>query len=538
LLKIILPLHLLLLFACKPDINPEYVQWQIYSGDNSGSRFSALSQINKSNVQDLKPAWIYRTEDAGKSTTIQCNPIIVGEKMFIISPGLKLIALHPLTGRPIWTFDPSYVRVSGGNSRGVTYWTDGQDQRIFYGAGAFLFALNVKDGTPIPSFGQDGKVDLHIGLGENALTKWVTATSPGIVYNNLLILGSRVGEGPAQAAPGYIRAFDVKTGELKWIFRTIPTPGEYGSETWPVNTLEEIGGANTWGGFTLDETRGMVFCGTGSTSYDHYGGNREGANLFANCILALNAATGERIWHYQVVHHDLWDYDIPCQPNLVQVKKDGQLIDAVAQPTKVGHLFVLDRKTGEPIFPITEMPVPQSEIPGEKSWATQPFPPVSLRYAQQEFSEKDITDISPEANASVKTKLRGFTLGGVFLPPGVKPTIVMPQFNGGTNWGGAAYDPESRFLYVNSSNEAEWTSMFPATQTSEITQYDLGSQFYRSICSDCHGNRSPRPGSPGLSNLHQIAAAQSHQYLQGILQNGKGQMPAFTHLTDDENVLL
>ncbi len=536
--KVILSSQFFLLFACNPDINPEHVQWQIYSGDNAGSRFSTLSQINRSNVQDLKPVWIYRTEDAGESTTIQCNPIIVNEKMFIISPGLKLTALNALTGNPIWTFDPAYVRVSGGNSRGVTYWTDGQAERIFYGASAFLFALNVQDGRLIPSFGQDGKVDLHEGLGDKALTKWVTATSPGIVYKNLLILGSRVGEGPAQAAPGYIRAFDVNTGDLKWLFRTIPAPGEYGSETWPVNVLEEIGGANTWGGFTLDVARGMVFCGTGSTSYDHYGGNREGANLFANCVLALDAATGERIWHYQVVHHDLWDYDIPCQPNLVQVKKDGKLIDAVAQPTKVGHLFVLDRETGDPIFPVEELAVPQSEIPGEKSWPTQPFPPASLRYTNQQFTEDDITDISTEANQYVKTLISEFRLGGVFLPPGKKPTIIIPQFNGGTNWGGAAYDPEKRFLYVNNSNEAEWTSMISASADTEISRFDLGAQFYKTICSDCHGNRSPRPGAPGLNNLNQIAAGHSHQYLHGVIQNGKGQMPAFAHLSDDERTAI
>jgi quinoprotein glucose dehydrogenase len=528
---------LLCLFACQPASPPQDVDWPSYSADAAGTKYAALDQINASNVAQLQPVWVYRTDDMRErpATTIECNPLIIGGIMYLTTPGLKVIALEAATGEERWRFDPYAGESAGGVNRGVTYWTDGEEQRIFYVAGSSLYALDAETGIPVDDFGVAGAVDLYEGLGRDVRHTWVTAATPGIIYKDLLILGSTLGEGPSPAAPGHIRAYDVRTGEMRWIFHTIPQPGEVGYETWPEDAWERIGGVNAWGGFTLDEARGWVFCGTGSATYDHWGGDRKGENLFANCVLVLNAATGERIWHYQVVHHDIWDYDLACPPNLVQVEQDGKRIDAVAQATKMGHLFVLNRETGEPIFPVKEVPVPRSEIPGEESWPTQPMPPRALRYAQQRFTEAEVAVISPEATDSTLRRLRNMDTGDIFLPPSIKGAVTLPQFNGGTDWGGAAYDPETRTLYVNASNEAEWISMVKARPETSFSRYDLGQQLYRTICSACHGFGNPRnPGSPSLDALRSIARERTQAGVHAVLQNGKGQMPRFPMLSQTE----
>lgn len=528
--------HSLLFIKCsQPDQN--HIGWQVYSGDSEGTKYSALNQINKKNVKNLQIAWTYHTGDMRITprTTIECNPIIVGEKMFIISPGLKVIALDADSGDELWKFDPFNGESAYGINRGVTYWTDGMQERLFYVVGSYLYCLNPKFGTLIESFADSGRVDLREGLGRDLNFLSVTSSSPGIVYKDLIVMGSSVGEGPNPAAPGHIRAYNVKSGEMEWIFHTIPYPGEFGYDTWPEDAWQRIGGANTWGGFTLDTDRGIVYCGTGSPSYDHWGGDREGKNLFGNCILALNAETGERIWHYQVVHHDIWDYDIPCQPNLVTILKDGKKIDAVAQPTKMGHLFILDRETGEPIFPIEEKPVPQSDIPGEKTWPTQPFPQNSLVYAQQSFTKEDITDLNPDATESIWDKVKKMRIGDIFIPPSFEGSITLPQFNGGTDWGGAAFDPETQQLIVNCSNEAEWITMVKSNPRKNITQYNLGLHLYQSICSACHGYGKPRnPNSPSLDNLKKIRNERTKEEILHVLNEGKGQMPKFSTLSDDE----
>lgn len=511
--------------------------WPIYSGNPAGDKYAALDQINRHNVKSLKLAWIFRTGDKRERppTTIECNPIVIDGVMYVTTPGLKLVALDAATGKELWRFDANEGKVASGVNRGVTYWTDGKANRIFYVVSSFLYCLDANTGTVVESFGTSGKVDLHGGLGRDVRSMRVTAKTPGIIYKDLLILGSAVGEGPAPAAPGHIRAYDVHTGEIRWTFHTIPRPGEYGYETWPEDAWQRIGGANSWGGFTLDENRGMVFCGTGSASYDHWGGDRIGQNLFANCILALDAATGKRVWHYQVVHHDIWDYDIASPPNLVQVRKDGRIIDAVAQPTKMGHLFVLDRETGIPIFPVEEIPVPPSEIPGEQSWPTQPFPQPSLRYGQQTFTEAEVTDVSADASAFIRGKLSEMRTGSLFIPPGIQPSVVLAQFNGGTNWGGAAYDPETRTLYVNCSNEAEWISMVPAKPKGSISQYEFGRQLYGASCTACHSaETSSNPNFASIDNLKTIANERERSQLHNTLLNGKGQMPKFSSLTEME----
>jgi quinoprotein glucose dehydrogenase len=351
----------------------------------------------------------------------------------------------------------------------------------------------------------------------------------------LIILGTSVGEGPNQGAPGHLRAFDVRTGERRWIFHTVPHPGEVGYETWSPDSYKVVGGANAWGGLTLDLEHGIVFMGTGSASYDHWGGNRVGDNLFANCVLALDAATGERIWHFQTVHHDVWDFDLPTAPTLVTLEKDGRQIDALAQPTKMGHLFVLDRETGEPIFGVEERPVPQSSIPGEASSPTQPFPLKPPAYALQGFSLDDVTDLSDESRSVVLEQLKGMKLGELFTPPGVEKLVMLPQFNGGSEWPGAAFDPESNLLYINASNEAEWISMREAKVEDYIRLSDLGERIYQAICSTCHGQKaSVAVVGQALPDLLTVASRSTRESVLEILNTGKGQMPSFATFSEIE----
>ena len=536
-----LALLAILATACTDDEPAQRRDWPMYSADPAGSKYSPLDQINRNNVHLLEPAWVYRCGDMRErpATTIECNPIMVDDVLYLTSPALKVIALNAATGEEHWRFDPYEGKPAGGVNRGLTYWREGEERRLFYVAGAYLYALDVATGRPVPTFGDGGRINLYEGLDREVHGTWVTATTPGIIYRDLLILGSTLGEGPAPAAPGHIRAYDVRSGERRWIFHTIPQPGEYGYDTWPPDAWQRIGGANAWAGFTLDEARGIVFCGTGSPTYDHWGGNRIGANLFGNCVLALDAATGKRVWHFQAVHHDIWDYDIACPPNLVQVEKDGRLIDAVAQPTKMGHLFILDRESGNPLFPVREVAVLPSDIPGEESWPTQPFPPAALRYAQQRLTADEVSQRSPAIADSIRRRLAEIRTGDIFLPPSFEGSVTLPQFNGGTDWGGAAYDPETRTLYVNCSNEAEWISMVPARPAARISQYALGQQLYNSVCSACHGYGNPRnPGSPALAALKSAATVKPKAELDQLLQDGKGQMPAFGALSVAERTAL
>ena len=528
---------LIVVYACdtpEPEsLDRDFLVWEHYSGDPAGTKYSALDQINRNNVKELTPVWTYSTGDMSQSplSTIQCNPIIIGNRMYITTEKFRLVALEASTGKELWAFDPDYEGEGHRVNRGVTYWTNGQEERILYVAGPYLFGVNAVNGAPVRSFGQAGKVDLRLGLGRDASSLLVTATTPGVVYQDLLILGSAVGEGPRPSAPGHIRAFDINTGQIRWIFHTIPHPGEYGYDTWPQDSWKKTGGTNAWGGFTLDEEKGVVFCGTGSPSYDHWGGDRIGQNLFGNCVLALNAATGERIWHFQVVHHDVWDYDIACPPNLVSLQKDGKLIQAVAQPTKMGHLFVLDRETGEPLYPVEEVEVPQSTVPGEESWPTQPFPQAGLRYARQTFTLEDVTNITSEATANIEEQIKDWRLGDIFLPPGEQPSAMLPQFNGGTDWGGAAFDPETNSLIVNSSNELEWISMVESTPDADQSMFQFGRDLYGALCSWCHFQGS---ATPSLRVLKDKDPPYSPQDVVRIMNNGRNLMPAFGSLSDAE----
>jgi quinoprotein glucose dehydrogenase len=464
-------------------------------------------------------------------STIECNPIVVGGRIYLTSPGLKVIALDAPTGTELWRFDPFQGERGSGVNRGVSYWQEGDLRRIFYVAGPYLYSIDADNGMVDTAFGEKGRVDLRLELDRHVDTLSVTATTPGVVYRNLLILGSAVGEGPGPSAPGHVRAYNLLTGKREWIFHTIPHPGEYGYETWPADAWQRTGGANTWGGFTVDADRGLVFFGTGSPSYDHFGGDRIGQNLFGNCVLALEAGTGKRVWHYQVVHHDVWDYDIPCPPNLVQIEVDGKVVDGIAQATKMGHLFILDRETGEPLFPVEERSVPSSTVPGEVTWPTQPFPTLPPPYAQQTLTATEATDLSDEARKFVVAKLEGFDTGSIFLPPSFRGAVALPQFNGGTDWGGAAYDPTTGILYVNASNEAEWISMVEARPPNGTTLYELGEMIYRSVCSNCHGSS---PAERPQQGLFAIDATRSVSEIREIIRGGKGQMPSFGSFSEVE----
>ena len=511
--------------------------WEHYQGDPYRSQYSALDQINKSNVSRLQRAWIYHSGGADtveNRTQIQCNPIIVDGILYATSPQIHLFALNAATGKEVWRFNP-FPEGDGpghlGVNRGVMYWEDGNQKRILFTAGDRLFSIDARTGKPDPKFRGAGWVDLHEGLGEGVDDLFVSSNTPGAIYKDIVILGTRVSE-QSDAAPGYIRAWNVRTGELAWVFHTIPHPGEFGYETWPTDAWQTVGAANSWAGMSLDPERGIVYIPTGSPAFDFYGANRLGQNLFGNSILALDAETGERIWHFQLVHHDIWDRDPPAPPNLMTVTHDGKKIDALAQITKSGHVFLFNRETGEPLFPIVETPVPPSNVPGEEAWPTQPLPLKPEPFARQYLSRNDLNHLSPEYDELVKRFMQ-LRSGGQFVPPSIEGTIVFPGFDGGGEWGGAAHDPNG-ILYVN-SNEMPWIlTLFEAESTGRITEGVVGADLFAMNCASCHGidRRGDRTGFyPSLIDVHERL---SRDEVRQILETGKGIMPSFARLTENE----
>ncbi|MCH7858326.1 MAG: pyrroloquinoline quinone-dependent dehydrogenase [Candidatus Marinimicrobia bacterium] len=519
-------------FGCTPKAANPYRTWRVYGGDLGGTRFSELDQINRSNVQQLEVAWVYHTGDKRDDppSTIECNPIIIDGVMYVTSPALKVIALQAATGDMIWTFDPFDGGRARGVNRGVTYWEAGDDKRILFTAGSNLYALDAETGRPKVDFGDNGIVDLLTGLDRDVAGLSISATTPGVIHGNLLIIGSSVGEGPGPTAPGHIRAYDVRSGERAWIFHTIPHPGEFGHDTWEGDAWQRAGGANNWGGMTLDEKRGMVFVSVGSATFDFYGGDRIGQNLFANSVLALQAATGERVWHFQTVHHDLWDYDLPAPPNLVTVTHDGRPIDAVAQVTKTGRVFLLNRDTGEPLFPVEERPVPSSDLAGEAAWPTQPYPLKPPPFSRQAFTEEDVTNISPEAHAYVLERFKKARAGQIYMPPSEEGTIVFPGYHGGANWGGASFDPTTGLLYVN-NNEIPWmATMLKLGGQQGKYFYSTGERVYQTYCSSCHGlNREDDLTS--FSSVEIIEKNIPKAKMLALIEQGQGRMPAFPGLS-------
>lgn len=516
------------LISCKqqPAGQPQDMEdWSSYLGSKGSSQYTVLDQITKENVSSLKLAWKYQTGDLKEkgNTQIQCNPLIISGVLYGTSPTLKAFALDAATGEALWDFDPHEDHEIGGSvNRGLMYWESEDTGRVFYAAGPFLFALDAETGKLIPEFGDGGKVSLKEGLGDWAQELYVISSTPGVIYQDKLIIGTRVSEN-ADAAPGYIRAFNVLSGELEWIFHTIPQPGEFGHETWPENAYQSSGGANSWAGMSLDEEMGLVFVPTGSAAFDFWGGNRLGDNLFANTLLALDANTGKRIWHYQTVRHDVWDRDLPAPPNLVTIKKDGREISAVAQITKTGRVFIFDRETGEPVYPIEEVAVPPSGLQGEEVAPSQPLPTIPPPFSRQVFTAEEITDISPEATAYVREKIQGLNYGHTFAPPSTEGTVIFPGFDGGGEWGGAAYDPESGMLYVN-ANEMPWILTMVPTSTGEVT---AGKSAYFTHCGMCHGPDLAGDNSGAFPSLRNIGDRLGREEIAAVMAKGSGRMPAF-----------
>ena len=507
--------------------------WPVYLGDKNSSHYSSLKQINAKNVHRLQLAWTYHAGDgrADHRSQIQCNPLIIDGVLYGTSPQLKLLALDAAFGKELWRFDPfAGNRGSANVNRGVVYWADGKDRRILFTASHYLYAINATTGKPVPTFGEAGRVDVQRDLGRDVSKLSVVPTTPGIIFGDLLILGSRVSEGPGPVAPGYIRAYEVRTGRLVWTFHTIPQPGEAGHETWPPEAWKYIGAANCWTGLAVDEQRGLVFVPTGSASFDFWGGNRLGHNLFANCLLALDAATGRRRWHYQFVHHDLWDRDLPAPPNLLTVRHNGKKIDAVAQVTKSGHVFVFNRETGEPLFPIEERSVPPSDLQGESVSPTQPLPTKPAPFARQTFSADEITDVSPEARKAVMERFVKVRPHAPFMPPSREGTIIFPGFDGGAEWGGAAVDPTKGILYVN-ANEMPWILSMVETKPKEGIALSSGQQIYDQICVTCHGvNRTGDPAR-AFPSLVGIGQKMKKADIIQLLDTGRGVMPAVAFLS-------
>lgn len=434
------------------------VTWEVYGGDKMGRRYSKLDQINRSNVDQLEVAWIHNTGDLqeGGRGTIEASPIIVDGVLYITSPSLKVLALEADTGERIWTFDPFEGETPRGVNRGVTYWEsdDGTDKRILFTAGwtPRLYALDADTGRPIESFGEDGIVNFAEGIQKEGFSD-ISATSPGIVYEDLFILGTRIPKPAGQpAGSGDVAAYDVRTGERRWTFHTIPQPGEVGNDTWAGDSWRTEGGANVWSGFSLDEERGWVFLPVSTPGYSFYGGTRKGKNLFSNSVVALDAETGERIWHYQLVHHDIWDRDLGAPPVLATIEHEGEQVDVVVQASKRGDLFVLNRDTGEPVFPVEERPVPESDVPGEEAWPTQPFPAQPPPFSRQGYTRDDLPTRSEEARAYALERFENMRSGHPFTPPSLQGTIMLPGLRGGAHWGGAAFDPTTGRVYLSDTN--------------------------------------------------------------------------------------
>ena len=487
--------------------------WPVYGGDNDHTHFTTLNQISPTNVAKLKVAWTYATHDEFAGSEMQANPVVIDGILYATTPKLHVFALDAATGRELWRFDPNNgaAPTSRIRHRGVVVTGD----RVIFNYRNRLYALDRKTGRPIKTFGDSGWVDLRAGLGRPVEGLSVSASSPGVVFENLLIMGSTVPEA-LPSAPGDIRAFDVQTGKLVWSFHTIPHPGEFGYDTWPTETWKIAGGVNAWSGVTIDAKRAMVFAATGSASYDFYGANRVGDNLFANSVIALDARTGKRVWHYQVLKHDLWDRDLPAAPMLVTVTRDGARVDAVAQITKTGHVWLFNRDNGTPLFPVQDRAMPIAALDGEHPSPTQHFPTLPAPFARQQLTVNDLTQRTPAAHTAALKTFNEYKPSHPFEAPNVtKGTIIYPGVDGGGEWGGPAYDPQTGLLYVNSNEMAWLLKLVPRSDQS----------LYAATCASCHGDK--RQGSAGGPSLLDVASRRSREQVIKIIKEGTGRMPAF-----------
>lgn len=514
-----------------------YSTWRTHAGDPGQTHYSSLNQINITNVARLKVAWEYRAGDvsADSGTQIQCNPIIIEDLLYATTATLKVVALRADTGEEIWRFDPfvGLDTLPQGINRGVSYWGSGKDRRILFSAGPYLYALNADTGQLVTSFGREGRVDLRKGLGRDYSRLYVDATSPGAVYKDLIIMGSRVGEGPG-SAPGHVRAFDIRTGEQRWIFNTIPKPGEFGYESWPPEAWQYAGGANAWAAISIDQERGIAFVPTGSATYDFYGRDRIGDNLFANSLIALDAGTGKRLWHFQTTHHDLWDRDLPAAPNLVRLKQEAREFDAVVQVTKQGFVFMFERYTGKPIFPIEERSVPGSSLAGEVASLTQPFPTAPPPFSRQSITKDQLAKRTDEIYQETLKRFENLKTRRVYEPPSTGGTLVVPGTGGGASWGGAAFDPETTLLYVNST---EIPVIIEMMRLEKSMEYE-GRGLYLQNCAMCHGVDLTGDAKENIPSLITTAEKYSLPQLVSLIVSGKGRMPGFAQMKFEQLMTL
>jgi quinoprotein glucose dehydrogenase len=518
--------------------------WKDYGGGPDSSRYVPYDQITRANVSQLQVAWSYPTSD---TNAYQFNPIVVDNVMYVLAKNNSLVALDAATGKELWI----HANLRGIARRGINYWesADRGDRRLIFQMNNYLQAIDAKTGLSILTFGNNGLVDLREGLGRDpqTLTRAQSGT-PGKIFENLILMGSSTGENYV-STPGHLRAFDVVTGKLVWTFHTIPQPGEYGYDTWPKQAYRYVGGANTWGEITVDEKRGIAYFPTGSPTYDYYGADRKGSNLFGNCLLALDARTGKRLWHFQVVHHDLWDYDLTAAPQLITVRRNGKTIDAVAQASKHGFLFVFDRVTGEPLFPIEEWPFPKSEMPGEETWPTQPIPTVLPTFARQTMTVDDLTTIllTPEERATWIERLKK-ARNGLFTPLSTQETIAVPGAVGGANWGNTAANPAKGIVYILSQDFPSFYKLSenppnmpggPAAASASTSAgagagsavNERGRTLYEQSCQACHGaDRSGTPTGPTLTGL---SARMRFDDFKQLVLAGRGHMPAFPSIEDE-----
>ncbi len=463
-------------------------EWRSYGGDAGGTKYSPLDQINKKNVARLQQAWVYDTGDVSDGTSyptrsaFEATPLVVDGVMYVSTPFCRLVALDPETGTKLWDFDPQIDKTMRLNlfvSRGVAYWRSGEHKRIFLGdLEGRLFSIDAASGKPDPQFGRNGRLDLKEGVSEKGVRGEYSLTSPVAVCGDAVIAGGLVTDGVPHGPSGDVRAFDARSGKLLWRFHSVPRPGEVGNETWQMDSWKGRGGANAWSIMSVDEANNQVFLPLTSPSYDFYGGDRKGANLFGNSVVALDCATGKRRWHFQTVHHDLWDYDLPAQPVLVDVVREGRQVPGVAQVTKMGFVFVLNRLTGEPLFPVEERPVPKSNLPGEESWPTQPYPVKPAPFARQSMTRDEITDVTPESRRECQEMLKEALLDvKIYDPIGEKLAVLFPGLNGGTNWGGASFDPETQTLFVNSMDVGGLFRMAKTREGAEVPFALRGSKY-------------------------------------------------------------
>jgi quinoprotein glucose dehydrogenase len=497
--------------------------WPVYGGSPASTHYSPLAQINRGNVKGLKVAWSF---DTGEKGGLQTNPIVVDGVLYGITPTQKIFALDASTGKLLWKFDSGIPGTQP--NRGLAYWSDDHDKRIITGVMNFVYALDATTGKPIASFGQNGRIDLREGLGREPVSaQFVVLTSPPIVYKDLFVVGGRNPES-LPAPPGDVRAFDVHSGKLRWVFHTIPHPGEFGYDTWPKDAWKTSGSANNWAGMSIDVARGILYVPTGSAAFDFYGADRVGDDLFADCLIALNAETGQRIWHFQGVHHDLWDRDFPSPPVLLTVRQGGKSIDAVAQPSKQGYVYLFDRLTGQSLFPLEYRDYTTSSLPGEVAARQQGLPTKPAPYARQTFTEDMLTKRTPEMHQWALEKFKAMRNDGQFVPLSVgKDTVVFPGFDGGAEWGGSAVDPETGILYLN-ANDIVWTGAL-----AETTEQKSAKGIYMGQCSMCHGeNLAGSP--PALPSLVGVGNRLSPYQMANSILEGKGRMPAFPNLSEEQ----